>query len=162
MGTISVFNHAALSYPYTWSETMMSRWAVSCGICKHLPRIKDFLLDSQGARALMNEAGLGNEGSPPRGCSVDTKTWASLGMVALLFKVNHSHKKQASLINAACSCAAKCVGSSHMMYCIPTALCLCLGHFLFLSSLQTTSKAHSVDCYWILLLPGYYACTCTI
>lgn len=120
------------------------------GICKHLPRIKySSSLVLREPRALMNEAGLGNEGS------VDAKAWASLGMVALLFKVNHSHKKQASQINATCSCAAKCVGSSHMMY--PHCFMHCAQD---ISSSCPPCRLHPRPTLWIAI--GYCFCLATM
>lgn len=71
MGTVSVFNHAALSYPYIIRDHDV-KMSSGLDICKHLPRIKySSSLVLREPRALMNEAGLGNEGSlqeVQRGC----------------------------------------------------------------------------------------------
>lgn len=76
-------------------------------------------------------------------------------MVALLFKVNHSHKKQASQINATCSCAAKCVGSSHMMY------LHCFMHCAQdISSSCPPCRLHPRPTLWIAI--GYCFCLATM
>lgn len=98
------------------------------GICKHLPRIKySSSLVLREPRALMNEAGLGNEGSLQEvqcGC----KGLSQPGHGGSSFQ-GESQPQEAGITNATCSCAAKCVGSSHMIYCIPTALCIVLRTF---------------------------------